>query len=268
MIESNHKTLSISSQCDLLGVPRSTYYYRPIPETDYNLTLMREIDLLYLDHPYYGRRLMTGALKLKGFNVNPKRVLRLMKQMCIQAIYPKPKVRTTIPGNIRFPYLLKNIEINTVNQAWGTDITYIPVDGGFLYLVAYLDLYSRYVLSWKISNSLDTSFCLEALEMSLKHGHPDIINSDQGVQYTSQAYIDFVRSQNIKASMSGKGKCWDNIFVERLWRSLKCEEVYLKRYENHLEAINSIGSYINHYNNCRPHSALNYKTPREIYQGI
>ena len=163
--------------------------------------------------------------------------------------------------------MLTNLKITAQNQVWGTDITYIPVNGGYLYLVAYLDLYSRFILSWRLSNSLDSSFCLEALEMAFKHGQPKIINSDQGVQYTSHAYVDLVRNNGAQISMSGKGKCWDNIFVERFWRSLKYEEVYLNQYRNSLDAHENISNYIEGYNKQRPHSSLNYKTPKEIYSG-
>ena len=267
MIET-HGVLSISHQCDLLGVPRSTYYYNPIPETEYNLLLMRELDKLYLDNPSYGSRLMTACLASRGFYVNRKRISRLMKVMGIEAIYPRPKVKTTQPGYIKFPYLLANLEIKTRNQVWGTDITYIPLNGGYVYLVAFLDLYSRFVLSWRLSNSLESEFCIEALEMALKHGLPEIINSDQGVQYTSHAYINLIKSKGAQISMSGKGKCWDNIFVERFWRSLKYEEVFLKQYDNSIEVHESISNYIENYNKQRPHSALNYRTPMEIYLRI
>jgi len=268
MIEGSYKKLSINNQCDLLGVSRSRYYYKPIPESAYNLMLMREIDKMYLDNPAYGSRLMTASLLQKGFEVNRKRISRLMKVMGIEAMYPKPKIRTTQPGYTRFPYLLTDVKITAQNQVWGTDITYIPVDGGYLYLVAYLDLYSRFVLSWKLSNSLDSSFCLEALEMAFEYGQPEIVNSDQGVQYTSHAYVDLVRNKGVRISMSGKGKCWDNIFVERFWRSLKYEEVYLKQYDNSLDAYENISNYIEVYNKQRPHSSLNYKTPKEIYLRI
>lgn len=265
MIERDHKRLSIKSQCNLLSVPRSSYYYEPIPETDYNLILMNEIDRLYLEFPFYGSRLMTAGLKMKGLAVNRKRVLRLMRMMGIEALYPKPKIKTTVPGYIKFPYLLDDIKIGAVNQAWGTDITYIPMEGGFLYLVAFLDLHSRYILSWRMSNSLESAFCIEALEIALQQGIPEIINSDQGVQYTSHAYIDLLKSKGVRVSMSGKGKCWDNIFVERFWRSLKYEEVYLKKYENHSDAVVNIEAYIDNYNKQRPHSALSYKTPAQVY---
>jgi putative transposase len=268
MIESDYDQLSITSQCDLLGVPRSSYYYKPIQETEYNLKLMREIDMLYLEHPYFGSRLMTAKLRMKGFEVNRKRISRLMRVMSIEALYPKPRIKTTIPGFVRFPYLLTNLEICSKNQVWGTDITYIPVDGGFLYLVAFIDLHSRYVLSWKLSNSLESTFCIEALEIALRQGVPDIVNSDQGVQYTSHAYIDLLKNKGARISMSGKGKCWDNIFVERFWRSLKYEEVYLKQYEDYFEAKENIEIYIESYNKKRPHSALKYMTPEQVYLNI
>ena len=269
MIEANNEKLSINCQCSLLGVPRSTFYYKPVEETKYNLQLMREIDMLYLDNPSYGSRLMTASLNNKGFAVNRKRILRLMKIMGIEALYPKPRIKTTIPGDKKYPYLLRDMDIFSKNQVWGTDITYIPVEGGFLYLVAFLDLHSRYILSWKLSNSLESEFCIEALEMALEKGEvPKIINSDQGSQYTSNAYIDLITSRGVNISMSGKGKCWDNIFVERFWRTLKYEEVYLKQYENYYEASENIGNYINNYNKKRPHSALGYKTPAHIYLSV
>ena len=265
MIERSHSELSVSRQCDLLSVPRSTHYYKPIQETEQNLLLMQEIDKIYLDSPSYGSRLMTASLRRKGFQVNRKRVSRLMKLMGIEAMYPKPKIRTTIPGYTKFPYLLTDLEIKAQNHVWGTDITYIPVNGGYLYLVAFLDLYSRFVLSWCLSDSLESQFCLDALEIALQHGLPEIVNSDQGVQYTSHAYIDLVQGKGARISMSGKGKCWDNIFVERFWRSLKYEEVFLKRYNNSEEAYENIYNYIEIYNKQRPHSSLNYLTPIEVY---
>ena len=249
----------------LLGVPRSSYYYKAIPETAENLLLMKEIDKIYLENPAFGSRLMTGDLKLKGFRVNRKRIRRLMGVMGLEAIYPKRKIRTTIPGNVKFPHLLEGLEIKAKNQVWGTDITYIPLNDGYLYLVAFLDLYSRFVLSWQLSNSLEADSCIKALEMALEHGLPEIINSDQGVQYTSKAYIDLVQNKGAKISMSGRGKCWDNIFVERLWRTFKYEEVHLKQYENYEDAHDSIKKYIDKYNKLRPHSSLNYRTPAEVY---
>lgn len=265
MIEKSKKHLSICRQCDLLGIPRSLYYYDPIPETKYNLAIMKELDRLYIDNPSYGSRMMTAKLKQKCFIINRKRVSRLMKIMNIQAIYPKSKVRTTQSGSIKFPYLLNALKINFSNQVWGTDITYIPLNGGYLYLVAYVDLYSRYVISWALSNSLESEFCIKALQVALNHAQPMIINSDQGIQFTSHAYIDLVKSKGVQISMSGKGKCWDNIFVERFWRTLKYEEVFLKEYDNSLEAYENINNYIEIYNKERPHSSLGYRTPMDVY---
>lgn len=265
MIESTNSALSITRQCDLFSVPRSTFYYKPIQENEYNLLLMRELDKIYLDYPFFGSRLMTASLVRKGFQINRKRVSRLMRIMNIQAMYPRPKIKTSQPGYTKFPYLLTNLEINSQNQVWATDITYIPVNGGYLYLVAFLDLYSRFILSWSLSNSLESQFCIDALEMALKIGLPDIVNSDQGVQYTSHAYINLVQSKGARISMSGKGRCWDNIFVERFWRSLKYEEVFLKQYNNSNDAYENIGNYIENYNKQRPHSSLNYRTPIEVY---
>lgn len=208
---------------------------------------------------------MAAALNRIGFLTNRKRVSRLMKVMGIAAIYPKPKIRTTQPGPTKFPYLLTHLKVIAPNHVWGTDITYIPVNGGYLYLVAFLDLHSRFILSWELSDSLETEFCLLALKKAFEYGSPEIINSDQGVQFTSHAYLELIQAKGIRVSMSGKGKCWDNIFVERFWRSLKHEEVYLKQYDNEQDAYEGISHYIKAYNEKRPHSALNYRTPKEIY---
>jgi putative transposase len=266
MVDPFHNALSISRQCDLLGIPRSCYYYEPAVETEYNLMLMREIDKLYLESPAYGSRLMAISLKKKGYCVNRKRTSRLMKLMGIEAMYPKPKTTIREKNHEKFPYLLKNISFQSPNHVWGTDITYIPLNNGFIYLVAYLDLYSRFVLSWKISNSLESTFCIEALEESFVYGKPLILNSDQGVQYTSNNHVNILKEREVSISMSGKGRCWDNIFVERFWRSLKYEEVYLNQYSNIQEAYEGIQKYIEFYNNRRPHSSLNYCTPAEIYK--
>lgn len=268
MIESTCQALSVSRQCNLLNVPRSSFYYDPIPDNELNLLLMKEIDMQYLETPFYGSRLMTAHLNRMGFTVNRKRITRLMETLNLRAIYPKPKPKTTIPGYEKFPYLLTGIEIKDKNKVWATDITYIPLNGGYLYLVAFLDLYSRFILSWNLSNSLETTFCLEAFKSALKYGSPEIVNSDQGVQYTSHSYIDLIKRCGARISMSGKGRCWDNIFVERFWRSLKYEEVYINQYENYKEAYNSIEKYIDLFNNRRPHSALNYQTPMEVYSKL
>jgi putative transposase len=265
MIERNLEHLSISRQCELLGVPRSSFYYEPIPVSEFDSFIMKEIDKIYTDSPSYGSRRIKENLARRGSIVNRKKVVRLMQEIGIQAIYPKPKIRTTFPGNIKYPYLLKGLDINGKNQVWGTDITYIPVNGGYLYLVAYVDLFSRFVLSWSLSNSLESEFCITALEKAFEYGIPQIINSDQGVQYTSHAYIDLIRSKGARISMSGKGKCWDNIFVERFWRTLKYEEVYLWEYEDGLHAHERLSQFITKYNQTRLHSALDYQTPMEVY---
>lgn len=257
---------SITEQCELLGVSRSSYYYNPIPESQQNLSLMHEIDKCYLTAPFYGSRMMTAHLHNLGYQVNRKRISRLMKLMGLEAIYPKPKREAWQKKYGKFPYLLKEVEINSCNYAWGTDITYIPMNEGFLYLVVVLDLYSRFILSWELSNSLETDFCLKAVQKALKHGKPRIQNSDQGVQFTSCEYVQLLQDKGIEISMSGKGRCWDNIFVERFWRSLKYEEVYLKEYQNTEEAYENIANYIELFNNERPHSSLNYRTPAEVYR--
>lgn len=265
MIDVCNKNISISRQCELLMIPRSTFYYEPVSETPYNLQLMDEIDRLYLDRPFYGSRSMTEHLNLQGHCVNRKRVSRLMKKMGIQAIYPKPKKGAKERVYGKFPYLLGGVKITEKNQAWGTDITYIPLRGGYLYLSAVIDLYSRYVLSWRLSNNLESNFCIEAVKNAFQHGVPQIMNSDQGVQFTSLKFIETLQEKGVSISMSGKGRCWDNIFVERFWRSLKYEEVYLKHYQDAKAAYESIGSYIELYNNGRVHSSLNYRTPAEMY---
>jgi putative transposase len=249
----------------LLGVPRASYYYKPIPETKYNLLLMSEIDKQYLSTPSYGSRLMTAVLRRKGYQINRKRVSRLMREIGLEAMYPKPKRQAWEQRYGKFPYLLKNIDISYQNHVWGTDITYIPVENGYVYLVAFVDLYSRFVLSWELSNSLESKFCVEAMKNAFKHGKPLIINSDQGVQFTSHEYISILKNEEIAISMSGKGRCWDNIFVERFWRTIKYEEIYLKQYTGMEEAYEGIDKYIKLYNSERPHSSLNNKTPSEVY---
>lgn len=268
LIDPSQKNLSIQKQCDLLAVPRSSYYYEAIPETDYNLMLMREIDKQYMESPSYGSRTMTAHLNRLGFDVNRKRTTRLMKIMGIEAMYPKPKRDAWEKRYGKFPYLLKNMNITAQNQVWAVDITYIPVDSGYLYLVAFLDLHSRFILSWRLSNTLESTFCVEALQNAFEYGYPQIVNSDQGVQFTSFEFVNTLKLNKIEISMSGKGRCWDNIFVERLWRSVKYEEVYLNQYTSYEEAYVSLNNYIQHYNFKRPHAALNYQTPAEVYRMI
>lgn len=227
---------------------------------------MRIIDEVYLIAPGYGSRKMTEELKNNGEIVNRKKVQRLMRLMGLEAKYPKPRTTFSNKEHYKYPYLLKNLIITKPNQVWGTDITYIPMERQFVYLVAIIDLYSRYVLSWEISENLESDFCINALSKALKnYAAPEIINSDQGVQFTSIAYTELVKSHGISISMCGRGRCWDNIFVERLWRSLKQEEVYQKCYETKAEAMNDINNYFHFYNNRRLHQSLKYKTPAFIY---
>ena len=266
MISAVERNLSIVRQCDLIQLARSTYYYDPVPESEYNLLLMKMIDQQYLITPFYGHRKMTEELKQNGEPVNKKRVLRLMKKMGLEAMYPKPRTSISNKEHYKFPFLLDNLKIVRPNQVWGTDITYIPVETGYLYLVAILDLFSRYVISWNISNNMESDFCIQALDDAFRKGvKPEIMNSDQGSQYTSKAWTESLRKQNVSISMSGKGRCWDNIFVERLWRSLKYEEVYPKNYSTGKEAKDGIDWYLDFYNNKRLHEKLAYNTPKGIY---
>ncbi len=261
--------LSIDKQCELIGLARSSYYYKPSPETVLNLRLMRMIDEQYLITPFYGSRQIAKELKGLGENVNRKRIQRLMRIMGLEAMYPRPKTSQGSKEDYKYPYLLKNLRIDRPNQVWGTDITYIPTEAGYLFLVAILDLFSRYVVSWKISESLESDFCIHAVEKALKTmGKPEILNSDQGAQYTSKAYTGLLKKNDVAISMSGKGRCWDNIFVERLWRTLKYEEVYLKGYSTGEEAKEGTDWYLNFYNNCRRHSSLGYITPKVAHYGI
>lgn len=252
-------------QCELLDLARSSLYYQPVAPNPYELYLMKLIDQQYTQRPFYGIRKMTEWLQTNGERVNHKRVARLMRQMGIEAIYPRP--RTTIPAdNVRrYPYLLKEVTINAPNQVWSTDITYIRLQTGFIYLVAVIDWYSRYVLSWEVSNTLDMQFCIDALEKALRVGHPQIFNTDQGSQFTSPAFTDILEHERIQISQDGKGRAFDNIFVERLWRTVKYEEVYLKDYANLTEAYHSLKDYFVFYNQERFHQSLGYKTPAAIH---
>jgi putative transposase len=242
-------------------------YYEPVPESETNLCLMRIIDELYLQHPFYGSRRMTAVLREQGRDVNRKRVQRLMRLMGLEAIYPKPHL--SAGGNHRiYPYLLRNVEILRVNQVWSTDITYVPMARGFLYLVAVMDWHSRAVLSWRLSNSLDGEFCLEALDEALcGKRKPEIFNTDQGVQFTSQAFTERLERAAVAISMDGRGRALDNVFVERLWWSVKYENVYLKAYASGTELHQGLTQYFQFYNRERPHQALDDRTPWSVYSG-
>jgi putative transposase len=266
MINRKHRELSLARQCSLLGISRSSVYYRRVPTRAEDLELMALLDRQYLKTPFYGSRKMTAWLRAQGYRVNRKRVRRLMRVMGLEAIYRRPNTSKPAPGHRIFPYLLNGVEVNRVNQVWTADITYLPMARGFLYLVAIMDWHSRYVLAWRVSNTMEVGFCLEALEEALSKGRPEIFNTDQGSQFTSDAFTGMLLGQGIQVSMDGKGRYIDNIFVERLWRSIKYEEVYLKAYQNRTEARAGIGSYLDFYNQERPHQALGYQTPGEVFQ--
>ena len=266
-MEPTHETLSVQRQCELLGLARASYYYEPEAVSAENLRLMNLLDEQYTQTPFYGVRKMTAWLnEVKQARVNVKRVRRLLRFMGLEAIYPKPRLSQAAPGHRIYPYLLRGVKIERVNQVWSTDITYIRLQGGFVYLVAVIDWYSRYVLSWEISTTLETAFCVSALERALGWGQPEVFNTDQGSQFTSQAFTQVLQERGIAISMDGRGRALDNIFVERLWRSVKYEEVYLHNYENVPQTITGLGKYFQFYNHDRLHQALAYKTPAAIYQ--
>ncbi len=266
MVDPAQRQITISRQCDLLGMSRSSWYYRPKGESDLNLNLMRLIDKQYMLIPFYGRPKMTVWLRRLGFKVNHKRVERLMSLMGLYAAQPRANTSRKHPEHKVYPYLLRGVKIDRPNQVWSTDITYIRLARGFLYLVAILDWYSRFVLAWRLSNTLDTHFCVEALEAALSISQPEIFNTDQGAQFTSLRFTGILEDRNIRISMDGRGRVFDNIFVERLWRSVKYEEVYLKDYQTPAEAYHGLASYFEFYNTERLHQALNYGTPQEAYQ--
>jgi len=249
----------------VLGVNRSGLYYEPLGESDENLALMRLLDEQYTRAPFYGSRKMVEWLDTQGFQVNRKRVSRLMALMGIEAVYPKPKLSQPGEGHKIFPYLLRGIGVDRVNQVWSTDITYIRMAQGFVYLVAVMDWFSRYVLSWRLSLTLELDFCVEALKCALRRGQPEVFNSDQGAQFTSEKFTGELAAREIAISMDGRGRCMDNIFIERLWRSLKYEEVYLKDYESVTEARAGIERYFRFYNQERLHQGLQYRTPAAIW---
>lgn len=265
MIDSGSE-VSILRQCQLMQISRSSYYYQGKGESPQNLKLMRIIDEQYLRTPWYGSRQMARHLRRQGHSVNRKRIKRLMQKMGIEAVYQKPRTSDPHPAHKIFPYLLRGMTIDRPNQVWCTDITYVPMRQGFLYLVAIMDWYSRRVLAWRLSNTLDTGFCIEALEEALeKYGKPDIFNTDQGCQFTSMEFTDVLKGAGMQISMDGKGRWMDNVFIERLWRSLKYECVYLQAFENGTETREGIGGWIRYYNSERPHSSLDGGTPDEVY---
>jgi len=258
----------VRRQCRLVGIGRSSVYYAPLSEREENLALMRMIDEQYTQTPFYGVRKMTQWLLRLGERVNHKRVRRLMQVMGLEAIYPKPRLSGPADGHRIYPYLLRGVTICRPNQVWSTDITYIRLKHGFIYLVAVMDWYSRYVLSWEVSTTLQTDFCLSALDWALAQGQPEIFNTDQGAQFTSAEFIGRLESRGIRVSMDGRGRALDNVFIERLWRSVKYEEVYIKDYQSVDDAIMNLRSYFEFYNTRRMHQSLGYKSPEQLYKGI
>jgi putative transposase len=267
LIEPDHPQLSVARQCALLGLSRSSFYYRSQGESAANLHLMRLLDEQYTRTPFYGVRRMTVWLRQQGYPVHTKRVARLLHTMGLETIYPKPRMSQPQPGHRVYPYLLRGVPITQVNHVWSTDITYVRLHGGFIYLVAVMDWFSRYVLSWAVSIIMDVEFCLEALEQALEVATPYIFNSDQGAQFTSLEFTGRLAAAGIHMSMDGRGRALDNVFVERLWRTVKYEEIYLKDYGTPREAIQGLEQFFQLYNQQRPHQALGYQTPAAVYFG-
>jgi putative transposase len=257
--------LSIGRQCELLDLNRTTYYYRSERDESYNRTLMHLLDEQFTRTPFYGVDRMTEYLRRRGHRVNPKRIRRLMRQMGLEAVYPKPRLSQNGTEHRRYPYLLREISIERPDQVWCSDITYIRMLYGFVYLVAVMDWFSRYVLSWELSTTLEAGFCVRALQQALRSSKPEIFNTDQGVQFTSAEFLEPLTAGGIRISMDGRGRVFDNIFVERLWRSVKYEEVYINEYRQVKDAREGLSRYFGFYNRERPHSALGYQTPHEVY---
>lgn len=266
LIDREPEWLTITQQCDLLGLPRSTFYYQPCQENVNHMAIMRAIDEIYTEHPVYGTRRISFELKRLGFDVGRALISTLMRKMGIEAIYQKPNLSRANPSHKVYPYLLRGVDIKRVNQVWSTDITYIRMANGYLYLTAVIDWCSRCVLAWKLSNSLEGTFCREVLLEVLERGKPEIFNTDQGSQYTSEDFLEIILSRNIKPSMDGKGRALDNVFVERLWRTVKYEDIFLKDYCDGIQLYNGLKKYFKHYNETRPHMSLGYKYPLEVYR--
>jgi putative transposase len=267
LVDHHDPVLPVAAQCRLLRVARSTLYYQPVPASQDDLAVMRRIDELHLEYPFYGSRRMAVVLRDDGWAVNRKRAQRLMRLMGLEAIYQKPNTSRPHPDHQVYPYLLRGLIIDRPNQVWCADITYIPMAKGFVYLVAVMDWFSRRVLAWRLSITMETDFCVDVLREAMdRHGRPEIFNTDQGVQFTSAAFLDELSSQGVRISKDGKGRFLDNIFIERLWRSLKYEEVYIKAYGSVAEARQGIGGWLGFYNEKRPHQALDYRTPRAVHE--
>jgi putative transposase len=268
VLKENDDSLSVRQQCELLGLNRSTLYYEPVGLSEEDQRLMDAIDVEYTKTPFYGARKIARELRQKGWAVGRKRIGRLMRLMGLEAIVPKKNLSRRNPDHKIYPYLLRGVTINRVNQVWGMDITYIRLGRGFAYLTAIVDWHSRYVISWRLSNTLSTDFCLECLQEALQYGTPEIFNTDQGCQFTSEEFTQVLRKNGIKISMDGRGRALDNIFVERLWRTVKYENVYLKGYQTIPEAREGLREYFDWYNMERSHQSLAYETPWSMYAGL
>ena len=265
MIETDHRRLSIRRQCELVGLSRASLYYQLAPESALNLVLMREIDEQYMRTPFYGWPRMTAYLRRQGYKVNPKRIRRLLHKIGLVAIYPKKNTSKRDHAHKIYPYLLRGLKIVRPNQVWSADITYVPMNQGFMYLVAIIDWYSRYVLSFQLSNTLDGHFCQETLKMALLMATPEIFNTDQGVQFTAHPFTHTLHAAGVRISMDGRGRAFDNIFIERLWRSVKYENIYLNDYASVPALDVGLARYFSFYNEERPHQSLGYQVPSEVY---
>jgi putative transposase len=266
-VEVAHPQISLGRQCELLGLARSSLYYQQRGESERNLKLLRLLDEQYTRTPFYGVPRMTAWLETQGEAVNEKRVRRLLRVLGLEAIYPQPRLSDAAAGHKIYPYLLRNVAITRVNQVWSTDLTYIRLRQGFIYLVAVIDWFSRYVLSWEVSVTMESSFCVAALDWALRTAQPEIFNTDQGAQFTCREFTGRLLAQGIVISMDGRGRALDNIFIERLWRSVKYEEVYLNDYQGALAAVSGLGGYFRFYNHERLHQSLGYRTPAVVYHG-
>lgn len=269
MIERDNPDLSVRKQCEMLNLPRSGIYNKVLEISSKDKELLDLLDEIFLKFPYYGSRRLSKELNRKGYTAGRTKVRRLMKKGCIEAIYPKKRLSIPGKGHKIYPYLLKGVNINRSNKVWAADVTYIRMEKGFIYLVAIIDIFSRYILSWKISNTLDADFCVDALNEAIEiYGIPEYFNTDQGSQFTSEGFINILKDHNIKISMDGKGRAIDNIFIERFWRTLKYEEVYLKSYSNITDCKSNLEEYFYTYNNERIHQSLGYLIPGEVYSGM
>ncbi len=265
MVDADNKEISISRQCELLGISRSCYYYKPKGESEANILYMKLIKEQFAITPFYGARKMTAHLRSLGYHVNYKRIRRLMKLLGLRAIYPQPDTSKPNKEHKIYPYLLRDMKISRPDQVWSLDITYIPMRKGFMYLIAIIDVYSRYIVDWELSNNLEKEFCIDTIKRSLKTSKPEITNTDQGSQFTSNDFVKTILDADVKVSMDGKGRALDNVYIERFWRSFKYEDLYLKSYEDGKELYGGIKAYVDWYNNTRPHAGIEYQIPAEKY---